>query len=109
MLHHLPRLERLYLDNTGIGNEAVMHLVALKRTLLELNISVNPQIDDDAIPSLCALSKLEALGIRVTAVSMDGIRKLANTLAYEGRSVKLEIPLNCADYLRGEPYLEFNA
>lgn len=80
---------------------SIMHLVALKHTLLELDISVNPRINDDAIPSLCALSGLEYLGCRATMISMDGIRKFVTYFTNEMRNVKLEIPVGCMEYLQG--------
>ncbi|KZT02534.1 uncharacterized protein LAESUDRAFT_738637 [Laetiporus sulphureus 93-53] len=76
-IHHLPRLSQLWLSNTGIGNEAIFHLVALKRTLTELDLALNPLIDDDAIPPLLALPKLQFLSVFDTGVGMPGLRRLA--------------------------------
>ncbi|KAI0667959.1 hypothetical protein C8Q78DRAFT_1071662 [Trametes maxima] len=75
--NRLPRLSRLWLSNTGIGNEAMYHLVALKRSLEELDLSLNPGIDDDAIPPLICLRKLCFLSLSETKITISGMRRLA--------------------------------
>ncbi|KAL6301507.1 hypothetical protein BKA93DRAFT_919725 [Sparassis latifolia] len=96
-IHHLPRLKRLWLSNTGIGNEAVFHLVALKRTLAELDLALNPHIDDDAIPALFALPKLCFVSLFDTSVRMPGLRRLA--AARGGRALDIEVPRACEEYI----------
>ncbi|GBE90107.1 hypothetical protein SCP_1801310 [Sparassis crispa] len=96
-IHHLPRLKRLWLSNTGIGNEAVFHLVALKRTLAELDLALNPHIDDDAIPALFALPKLRFVSLFDTSVRMPGLRRLA--AARGGRALDIEVPRACEEYV----------
>ncbi|OBZ72512.1 hypothetical protein A0H81_07389, partial [Grifola frondosa] len=106
-IHHLPRLARLWLSNTGIGNEAIYHLCALKRTLTELDIAFNHRIDDDVIPALLSLPKLRFLSLIETSVAMPGLRKLA--VAFKEREdrsgndpsykVQVEIPYACEDYI----------
>ncbi|KAJ6611164.1 hypothetical protein B0H10DRAFT_2165919 [Mycena sp. CBHHK59/15] len=98
-IHHLPKLLTLFLNNTGIGNEAIYLLVSLKRSLLELSIAYNPHIDDDAVPALILLSKLSFLTIFATSIDMPGLRRLAQTIFDERRSTDIEIPLVCDRYL----------
>ncbi|KAJ7315335.1 hypothetical protein DFH08DRAFT_715623 [Mycena albidolilacea] len=98
-IHHLPRLVTLLLNNTGIGNEGVFNLVALKRSLLQLSIATNPHIDDDAIPALVLLSKLFFLTILDTSIDMPGIRRLAKTIYDERRIIDIEIPSECDRYI----------
>ncbi|KAJ7628450.1 hypothetical protein FB45DRAFT_867514 [Roridomyces roridus] len=98
-IHHLPRLVTLLLNNTGIGNEAVYHIVALRRTLLQLSIAINPHIDDDAVPAIIMLSKLSFLTILDTNIGMRGLRRLAKVIADEHRSIDVEIPSACETYI----------
>ncbi|EMD33463.1 hypothetical protein CERSUDRAFT_126177 [Gelatoporia subvermispora B] len=100
-IHHLPRLSHLWLSNTGIGNESIYHLVALRRTLAQLDVSLNPEIDDDVTAPLILLTKLQYLSLLGTAISMVGLRRL--TLSSNDRpsktSLDLEVPRACEDYL----------
>ncbi|KAJ7672228.1 hypothetical protein DFH06DRAFT_1082159 [Mycena polygramma] len=98
-IHHLPRLVTLLLNNTGIGNEAIFHLVALKRSLLQLSIATNPHIDDDAVPAILMLSKLSFLTILDTSIDMPGLRLLAQTIYDERRVIDIEIPSACETYV----------
>ncbi|KAJ7698980.1 hypothetical protein B0H17DRAFT_317089 [Mycena rosella] len=98
-IHHLPRLVTLLLNNTGIGNEAVYHIVALKRSLLQLSIATNPHIDDDAVPALLLLSKLSFLTILDTSVDMPGLRRLAQVIFNDNRVIDIEIPSACEHYV----------
>ncbi|TFY54163.1 hypothetical protein EVJ58_g9020 [Rhodofomes roseus] len=103
-IHHLPRLSRLWLSNTGISNEAVSHLVALRRTLSELDIALNAAIDDDVISALLALPKLSYLSVFDTGVRMPGLRRLAKCVADRSDSdahytFELEVPRECEEYL----------
>ncbi|KAJ7732141.1 hypothetical protein B0H16DRAFT_180720 [Mycena metata] len=98
-IHHLPRLVTLTMNNTGIGNEAIFHLVALRRSLLQLSIATNPHIDDDAIPAILMLSKLSFLTILDTSVGMPGIRRLAQTIYDERRVIDIEVPSACETYI----------
>lgn len=118
-IHHLPRLVTLTMNNTGIGNEAsvsilrcssadaddvlsnssIFHLVALRRSLLQLSIATNPHIDDDAIPAILMLSKLSFLTILDTSVDMPGIRRLAQTIYDERRVIDIEVPSACETYI----------
>ncbi|KAF8133119.1 hypothetical protein K438DRAFT_1985169 [Mycena galopus ATCC 62051] len=98
-IHHLPRLVTLLLHNTGIGNEAVFNLLALKRSLLQLSLATNPHIDDDAVPAIILLSKLSFLTILDTAIDMPGIRRLAQTIYTERRVIDIEVPSACERYL----------
>ncbi|KAF7335460.1 hypothetical protein MVEN_02199300 [Mycena venus] len=98
-IHHLPRLMTLSLNNTGIGNEAIFNLMALKRSLTQLSIATNPHIDDDAIPAIIMLFKLSFLTILDTSIDMPGIRRLAQTIFDEQRVIDIEIPSACDRYV----------
>ncbi|KAF9648954.1 hypothetical protein BDM02DRAFT_3095551, partial [Thelephora ganbajun] len=76
-IHHLPRLSVLWLNNTGIGNEAICHLVSLRRSLTELYIGANPRVNDDVVTPLLMLSKLSRLSLVDTGVSLQGLRRFA--------------------------------
>ncbi|KAI3605653.1 hypothetical protein WG66_011992 [Moniliophthora roreri] len=101
LLHilRLPRLKRLCLDNTGIGNEAIYHLTALQHTLCSLSLAHNPGITDDAVPALVLLSKLGFLCLVGTSIGMVGLRRLAVVVGKEGRAVDVEIPESCELYI----------
>ncbi|KAI0806085.1 hypothetical protein BC629DRAFT_1141943 [Irpex lacteus] len=98
-LQHLPRLARLWLSSTGIGNEAIYYLTPLKRSLTDLDIAYNPKIDDDAIPPLLILSKLQYLTFHGTNVTILGVRRLAKTLRDQRRDMEVEVPRQCEDYI----------
>ncbi|KAF7327329.1 hypothetical protein MKEN_00310400 [Mycena kentingensis (nom. inval.)] len=100
-IHHLPRLVTLLLNNTGIGNEGVSHVVALRRSLLQLSIATNALIDDDAIPALIMLSKLSFLTILDTRIDMPGLRRLAKVIYDERRVIDIEITSACESYING--------
>ncbi|KAI0373628.1 hypothetical protein BV20DRAFT_937742 [Pilatotrama ljubarskyi] len=105
--NRLPRLCRLWLSRAGIGNEAVYHLVALKRSLRELDVSHNLRIDDDAVPALLLLlRRLEFLSLVETSVSIAGMRRLALLAHFlssaSGRTTQLlqvEAPRTVEDYI----------
>ncbi|KAF7311901.1 hypothetical protein MIND_00201400 [Mycena indigotica] len=98
-IHHLPRLVTLLLNNTGIRNEAIFHIVALRRSLLQLSIATNPHIDDEAIPALILLSKLSFLTILDTSIDMPGLRRLAKVVQDERRMIDIEVPTSCESYI----------
>ncbi|KAI5122279.1 hypothetical protein M0805_002359 [Coniferiporia weirii] len=97
-LGDLSCLETLFLDDTQIGDEAIMHLVALKHSLVHLELSWNRQITDDAIPSLCALTLLSFLSLKETSVTAKGLRKLACSVKEGGRKISLILPSACEVY-----------
>jgi hypothetical protein len=116
-IHHLPRLVTLLLNNTGIGNEAyailhhsaasphlllsrIFHLVALKRSLLQLSIATNPHIDDDAVTAIIMLCKLSFLTILDTSIGMPGLRTLAQNILDDRRVIDIEIPSDCERYIQ---------
>ncbi|KAJ7464597.1 hypothetical protein FB451DRAFT_1561839 [Mycena latifolia] len=98
-IQHLPRLAHLLLNNTGIGNEAIYNLVALRRSLHQLSIATNPHIDDDAVPAILLLSKLTFLTILDTSIDMPGLRRLAQTIFDDRRVIDIEIPSACDHYI----------
>ncbi|KAL4264542.1 hypothetical protein AB1N83_005057 [Pleurotus pulmonarius] len=98
-IHHLPRLSSLFIEETGIGNEAVYHLAALKRTLAFLSLSRNPAIDDDAVPALLVLTKLEYLCLVGTGVRMPGLRRFANVIWDDDRTIRIDCPADCEKYI----------
>ncbi|KAJ3742563.1 hypothetical protein DFH05DRAFT_1501226 [Lentinula detonsa] len=101
----LPRLAVLILKNTGICDEGVFHLTALKLTLTHLDLSQNPCITDDAIPALCLCitSKLRFLGLVGTSIGMPGLRRMAKLIQKEERIVDVEIPEVCELYIDNIP------
>ncbi|KAF9460358.1 hypothetical protein BDZ94DRAFT_1170029, partial [Collybia nuda] len=98
-IHHLPKLTTLLLNNTSISNEAVFLLIPLKRSLTQLSVATNPDINDDAIPAILLLSKLSFVSILDTNIGMPGIRRLARTIYEEDRIIDIEIPSVCERYI----------
>lgn len=76
-----------------------MHLVALRSTLRRLILSWNDEIDNDVVPCLCALRKLEVLSLLGTSVNMNGVRKLSWTIKERGDEIDLFLPASCEEYL----------
>ncbi|CAI2169666.1 1956_t:CDS:2 [Funneliformis geosporum] len=98
-LRGLKNLDELVIESTGIGNEALCHLVALKSNLTFLNITGNKKIDDDSISILVLFEKLEVLLLNKTSISMDGIRKLISETQSTDLS-QISIPSSCRKYLK---------
>ncbi|KAF8521603.1 hypothetical protein BU17DRAFT_87837 [Hysterangium stoloniferum] len=114
-IHHLPSLSILHLNNTCIGNEALVskplifshrlvffrigHLTSLKHQLTELHTENNPRVTDDCIPSLCLFPLLLLLRIFGTGIQMPGLRKLASSIRSASREVDIDIPKDCETYL----------
>ncbi|OCH90333.1 hypothetical protein OBBRIDRAFT_826004, partial [Obba rivulosa] len=100
-IHQLPRLSRLCLCRTGIGNEAIYHLVALRHTLAQLDLTENPEVDDDSIAPLTLFRKLQGLYLFDTSIRMPGLRRLA--ISFETRTgqtpLDIEAPRECEEYL----------
>jgi hypothetical protein len=91
-------LDELVIDNTGIGDEALAYLVALKDNLCLLNITGNYKITDDSIFILVLFEKLVVLLLDDTSISMDGIRKLVSKTTSIDLS-QISIPSTCRKYL----------
>ncbi|TFK34572.1 hypothetical protein BDQ12DRAFT_613296, partial [Crucibulum laeve] len=103
-IHHLSALSVLFLNNTGIGNEAIFLLVPLKRSLTHLSVATNPHIDDDAIPAILLLLKLSFISILDTSIKMSGLRRLAQAVFDEERVMDIEIPSTCERYIDNLKY-----
>ncbi|KAF8813527.1 hypothetical protein BYT27DRAFT_7335124 [Phlegmacium glaucopus] len=108
-IQHLPSLSILYLNQTGIGNEAVFLLVSLKRTLTHLSLANNHDINNEAVPAILLLSKLSFLSIFDTSIEMIGLRRLAETICEDDRIMDVEIPFVCEAYIDNihSQYLDF--
>ncbi|KAI0069802.1 hypothetical protein K474DRAFT_1693993 [Panus rudis PR-1116 ss-1] len=106
-IHHLPRLSRLWISNTGIGNEAIFYLVSLKRSLTELDIAFNTGISDDAVPALILMHKLRFLTLLDTSIEMPGLRRLCAAITSRRHLIELEVPRECELYIEklGKKYL----
>ncbi|GBB91959.1 hypothetical protein RclHR1_19430006 [Rhizophagus clarus] len=91
-------LDELVIDNTGIGDEALVYLVALKDNLCLLNITGNKKITDDSIFILVLFEKLVVLLLDDTSISMDGIRKFVSKTTSTDLS-QISIPSPCRKYL----------
>ena len=76
--------------------------MALKRTLTELDIAFNPNINDDAIPALMILRKLQYLAFQQTSVTMIGLRRIARAVQEQKRDLEIEVPRICEDYISSE-------
>jgi len=76
LLRVLPSLAVLDLTGTGISNLALHYLVCHRHTLTTLNISNNPEINDEARLIIRPLHRLQALYLRGTNMSMPALRRL---------------------------------
>ncbi|EIN03981.1 hypothetical protein PUNSTDRAFT_139021 [Punctularia strigosozonata HHB-11173 SS5] len=98
-IHHLPRVSTLMLNDTEISDEAVFHLVRLRRTLLNLDLAGNMRVTDDAAAPLLRLHRLRSLSLIETGVGMSGLRKFASSVRAEGREIDVEFPHGCEVYI----------
>lgn len=87
---------------------SIFLLLPLKRSLYELGVSDNPEINDDAITAFVMLSKLQYLSLMNTATTITGVRRLASALKDRGRGMELEIPASCEEYLNRKPHIDAN-
>jgi hypothetical protein len=67
--------------------------------LTQLSLAKNPDIDNEAVPAILLLSKLSFLSIFDTSIEMIGLRRLAETIFEENRTVNVEIPFVCEAYI----------
>ena len=74
-------------------------MVYLKRTLTQLSLAKNPNIDNEAVPAILLLSKLSFLSIFDTSIEMIGLRRLAETIFEDNRAMDVEIPFICEAYI----------
>ncbi|CAG8812260.1 14249_t:CDS:2, partial [Cetraspora pellucida] len=104
-LRGLKKLNELFIDDTGIGNEAIAHIVALKNTLRKLDLTGNKEIDDEATYNLIFFETIEIIFLDGTSVSMDGVRKYVS-MTKSPRLSQITIPKECRNYLnrRNEIY-----
>lgn len=82
--------------------DSIFHLVALKRSLTELDIAFNTDIDDDAIPALILLHKLRFLTILDTHVGMPGLRRFCAAAIKRPHTIELEVPRQCEIYVESK-------
>ncbi|KAI9434400.1 hypothetical protein H4582DRAFT_2112595 [Lactarius indigo] len=94
-IHHLPSLEELNLNCTGVCDIGIFYLVALRRTLTSLTLRGNRSVTDNAFPALLLLSRLRLLGLRGTIISMTGLRRLISFSDY----LFLDVPADCEAYI----------
>jgi len=100
LFSRLPRLKRLVLESTGIGDEAMMLIVGLKYSLEHLNIAGNLRVTDVSTACMVKLRMLNFVILKGTNISMEGLRRLA--AAFRG-GIKLVPPSACEDYLKRVP------
>ncbi|PSS34015.1 hypothetical protein PHLCEN_2v1919 [Hermanssonia centrifuga] len=105
-IHRLPRLGCLSLNNTGISNEGIFLLIPLKRCLVDLDIANNSLIDDDSISAILMLIKLQFIGLYGTAITMDGLRRIASHLKQTRRTMEVDVPEDCEEYIRNHARTE---
>lgn len=89
---------------TVFASHSIFHLVALKRSLTELDIALNPRVDDDAIPALITLPKLRFVSLFDTSMRMPGFRRLAVALRsrMDRERIQVEVPRECEEYLESK-------
>jgi hypothetical protein len=74
-------------------------LVSLKQTLTQLSLAKNPDINNEAVPAILLLSNLSFLSIFDTSIEMIGLRRLAETIFEDNRTMDIEIPFVCETYI----------
>jgi serine/threonine protein kinase len=75
----LPKLKRLCLNRTRVGNDGVRHLLARVDTLESLRLA-HTRVTDGAIDDLARFKLLTELDLAGTAVTTDGAKRLAAAL-----------------------------
>ncbi|KAL5526565.1 hypothetical protein ACEPAF_8289 [Sanghuangporus sanghuang] len=98
-LSRLQSLESLFLDDTQIGDVAIMHLIGLRRVLSHLELSWNERITDNAIPTLCRFPSLSFLSLKGTRVTIKGLRKLAYHAEDRDKKISIILPSDCEEYM----------
>ncbi|KAL5525781.1 hypothetical protein ACEPAG_7118 [Sanghuangporus baumii] len=98
-LSGLQSLESLFLDDTHIGDIAVMHLISLRRVLSHLELSWNDGITDNAVPTLCQFPSLSFLSLKGTRVTIKGLRKLAYYSKDRDKKFSIIVPSDCEEYM----------
>jgi hypothetical protein len=117
-IHHLPSLEELNLNYTGVCDTGyaslcralyflypparVFYLVALRHTLTTLKLRGNKSVTDNALPALLLISRLRMLGLRGTTISMTGLRRLIPF-----SESFLDVPADCEAYIDSESQVPF--
>ena len=66
-----------------------------------MDVEYNEGIDDDAVPALLILEKLQYLSLLGTDVTMSGVRRLAATLGNTSRFADVEIPIGVSSWRPG--------
>jgi hypothetical protein len=74
-----------------IFHSSVLLLVSLKRTLTRLSLTSNPDINNEAVPTLVLLSNLLFLSILDTGLDMVGLRRLAEFMHETNQLVDVEM------------------
>ena len=74
-------------------------LIALKRSLSDLDVAYNDRITDDAIPALLIMDKLQYLSLLETSITIAGVRRLAVELDESKRFIEVEVPRSCEQYI----------
>lgn len=97
LLRLLPRLSSLDISFTNATTHHLLHLATHERSLKDLNLSGNADINDDCRVPLSVLSKLQALHLRGTAVTVPCLRLLVYALPTDCRFITL--PLHCLNFL----------
>jgi len=78
---------------------SVYLLVPLKHTLKRLSLATNPDVTSESTPALLLLAHLEFLSICDTGVDMTGLRLVAKTILDDNRTIDIEIPYACEEYI----------
>ncbi|KAF5327686.1 hypothetical protein D9619_004302 [Psilocybe cf. subviscida] len=74
----------------------------LKRSLTHLCLATNPDINNDSVPAIILLVKLQYLSLFGTSIDMAGLRRLAEVINKDARNMDIEIPLACEVYVASE-------
>ncbi|PFH51112.1 hypothetical protein AMATHDRAFT_143372, partial [Amanita thiersii Skay4041] len=98
-IQHLPKLSKLSLFDSAVDDECIYLLVALRRTLSDLNVSRNPSITGDAVPALIVMDNLSHLSIAETSIEVPGARLLAKGYNNRCQRITIDFPEQCCEYV----------
>ena len=76
--NHLSSLKELYIDETGISDDGVEHLLKLKRSLQAISLSYNSPITYRSMEILAVFNRLRRLHLSGMMVDADSVFKLAH-------------------------------
>jgi len=95
-LNKFPKLERIGLTRVNLSLKHLEY-VAQCKGLIEVDLSQNSTLDDDAVPILLKLPKLTELNVKHSNITVAGLQKLGKL-----RLASITLPKDFGDYTKDE-------